>query len=72
MIKRKDLVGIGDADYDQRQGEFMQCQDCGAEFDGTRGDYFMLPMDYIFFCPNCGDDDIALIRRVSKIVVVKQ
>lgn len=73
MIRRKDLVGIGDKDYKyQREYEFMLCQDCGAEFGGTRGDYFMLAMDYIFDCPDCGGNDIALVRRVNKIVIVKQ
>jgi len=72
MIKRKDLVDIGDADYDTRRNEFMLCQDCGAEFGGTRGDYFMLGMDYIFECPDCGDDDIALVKKVCKNVIVKQ
>ena len=72
MVKRKDLVDIGDADYKERQDEFMQCQDCGAEFGGTRGDYFNMEMEDIFYCPECGSANIAIVRRVSKIVIVKQ
>ena len=72
MVRRKDLVDIGDVDYLQRQGEFMQCQDCGTEFGGTRGDYFNLPMDEVFCCLDCGSEDVVLVRRESKIVIVKQ
>lgn len=72
MIKRKDLVDVGDADFDTRRSEFMQCQDCGYEFGGTRGDYFTIPMDYIFHCYECSSENIALVWRVDKIVVVKQ
>lgn len=74
MIRRKDLVNIGDKDYDTRRNEFMQCQDCGFEFGGTQGDYYESPMDYIFTCPgyNCGSENIALVRLVHKNVIVKQ
>ncbi len=56
MIMRKDLADIGDKDYDKRRGEFMQCQDCGEEFGGTRGDFFTIHMDYILYCPECGSE----------------
>ena len=72
MIKRKDLVDVGDADFDTRRNEFMQCQDCGAEFGGTQGDFFMIPMDEAFYCPECAGENIAIVRRVEKIVIVKQ
>lgn len=73
MVKRKDLVDVGDDDYKyQREYEFMQCQDCGEEFGGTQGDFFMLPMDGTFSCTGCGSENIAIVRRVSKIVIVKQ
>jgi len=72
MIKRKDLVDVGDADYDTRQGEFMECQDCGAEMGGTRGDFFSLPMDYIFPCYDCKSENIAIVRRECKNVIIKQ
>lgn len=72
MIRRKDLVDVGDADYDTRWGEFMQCQDCGEEIGGTQGDFFSLPMDWIFTCPECASRNIAIVRRVVEIVVVKQ
>lgn len=72
MIMRKDLVDIGDADYKQRQGEFMQCQDCGCEFGGTRGDFFMTNMEATMDCPECESDNIALVRKVCKNVIVKR
>ena len=72
MIKRKDLVDIGDADYDARRSEFMQCQDCGEEFGGTRGDFFMVFMDSLFYCPRCGSENIALVKKVCQNVIVKQ
>lgn len=72
MIKRKDLVDIADADYDARQGEFMQCLDCGEEFGGTRGDFFMINIEATMDCPKCESENIAIVRRVSKIVIVKQ
>ena len=72
MVKRKDLVGVGDDDYDVRRNEFMQCQDCGTEMGGTQGDFFSLPMDYIFHCFNCNSENIAIVRLVHKIVIVKQ
>ena len=72
MIKRKDLVDIGDADYKQRQNEFMECQDCGYEFGGTRGDYFTIPMDYVFHCYDCNSENIAIVKKSCKNVVIKQ
>jgi len=74
MIRRKDLVGIGDADYDTRRGEFMQCLDCGEEFGGTQGDFFMMPMNDCIRCPGlgCGSENIALVRKVCKNVTIKQ
>ena len=72
MIRRKDLVDVGDADYDTRRGEFMQCQDCEEEFGGTQGDYFMMPMSDIFYCPECCSENIAIVRKVCKNVMIKQ
>lgn len=72
MIMRKDLVDVGDADYNTRRNEFMQCQDCGEEIGGTRGDFFSLPMEWVFSCFECGSENIAIVRRVSEIVIVKQ
>lgn len=71
MIKRKDLVDISDEDYDTRQNEFMQCQDCGEILGGTQGDFFMMPMNEVFVCPECNGENIALVRNVTKTVVVK-
>ena len=72
MIRRKDLVDIGDGDYQARQEEFMECQDCDAVIGGTRGDFFMADMNWIINCPECGNDDIALVRKVCKNVIVKR
>lgn len=72
MIKRKDLADVGDKDYDTRRNEFMQCQDCGYEFGGTKGDYFTIPMDYIFHCYECSSDNIALVKNVTQTVILKQ
>lgn len=72
MIRRKDLVDVGNADFDTRRSEFMQCQDCGEEIGGTQGDFFLMPMDEVFVCPECRNKNIAIVRLVHKIVIVKQ
>ncbi len=72
MIKRKDLVDVGDKDYDTRRNEFMQCLDCGEEFGGTQGDFFMTNMDATMDCPKCESENIAIVRKVCKNVIVKQ
>ena len=72
MIMRKDLVDISDTNYDTRRNEFMQCQDCGEDFGGTQGDFFMMSDDALFYCPECGSDNIAIVRRVCKNVIIKQ
>ncbi len=61
MIRRKDLIEIGDADYITRRGEYMQCLDCDIEIGGTRGDFFMMPMNEIFKCPGCKSENIAIV-----------
>ncbi len=73
MVQRKDLVDISDNDYQQRQGEYMQCQDCGESFGGSYGDYFMQSMDCIFKCPNpyCGSENIALVKDVITQKIIK-
>ncbi|HDY87751.1 MAG TPA: hypothetical protein ENH82_06485 [bacterium] len=72
MVKRKDLVDISDDDYKQRQGEFMQCQECGFEFGGTQGDYFMRPMEYVFQCSDCRGYNIALVKTIKTIKIINQ
>ena len=73
MVQRKDLVDIGDNNYSQRQSEYMQCQDCGESFGGTRGDYFTTSMNHIFKCPNpiCRSENIALVKDITIIEIVK-
>ncbi len=72
MIKRKDLVDVGDKDFDTRRNEFMQCLDCGEEFGGSRGDFFMTNMDATIDCPECESENIAIVRKVYKNVIIKQ
>jgi hypothetical protein len=72
MIRRRDLVDVGDEDYDVRRDEFMQCLDCGYEFGGTKGDYFTIPMDYVFHCYECDGENIALVRRSCRNIIIKQ
>jgi len=72
MIRRKDLVDVGDADYNKRQDEFMQCQDCGEEFGGTQGDFWSIHMDCLLYCPECGSENIALVEKVYQNVIIKQ
>jgi predicted RNA-binding Zn-ribbon protein involved in translation (DUF1610 family) len=72
MIKRKDLTDIGDKNYNIKQGEYMECQECGEVIGGTRGDYWQCPMDHVFVCPDCGSDDIALCRLQRKSVILKR
>ncbi len=72
MVKRKDLVDVSDSNYRERQGEFMQCQECGHEFGGTQGDYFNVRMDCIFRCSECMSVNIALVRATRVITIIKQ
>lgn len=72
MVKRKDLVDISDNDYQQRQDEFMQCQDCGTEFGGTQGDYWTADMNCTLCCPECNSNNIALVKKVCQNVIIKQ
>ncbi len=72
MVRRKDLTDVGDDDYKQRQSEYMLCQDCEEIIGGTRGDYFQVSHDYIFTCPNCESDNIAIVKDiVTQEIVVR-
>lgn len=62
MIKRKDLVDVGDENYNKRQGEFMLCRECENEIGGTRGDFFMVDMNYIFKCGECKSKNLVLVK----------
>jgi hypothetical protein len=37
----------------------MYCPCCFDEFSANKGDYFLLPDDYVFHCANC-DCDMVL------------
>jgi len=71
MVMKKDLVDVGDKDYDQRQGEFVFCPKCSNEFGGTRGDYFLASPEHIFVCDVCTNKDLQLVRRVCTLEVIK-
>ena len=43
--------------------KILHCPACGAEYSGNRGDYFMLPEDYIFHC-ECGEQMELVIKEV--------
>jgi hypothetical protein len=70
MVRRKDLVDIGDKNYEQRSGEFLLCNDCGQESGGTRGDFFMLPLEAEIKC-NCGGD-LSIVKAIRQIKVIKE
>jgi Zn finger protein HypA/HybF involved in hydrogenase expression len=72
MVRRRDLVDISDKDYRQRQNEYVECQDCGYSFGGTRGDYFMIPMDSSFTCDNCGGKNLALVKDKVITEIIEQ
>jgi len=59
MVKRKDLVDVGDKNYRERSGEKMMCNDCGEIIGGTRGDFFMLGMEDELRCWAC-DGELEL------------
>lgn len=71
MVKRKDLVDIADKDYAKRQGEFMQCQDCGEEIGGTQGDFWSLQMNYVLRCPECNSENLAIVKVTGVITIIR-
>lgn len=70
MVMKKDLTDIGDSDYKQRAGEFMFCLECGAEWGGTRGDFWDFADDYVFVC-DCGSKNFQLTRKEIYYIPVK-
>ena len=70
MVMLKDLTDMCDCDYQQRIGEFILCPECGYGMGGTRGDYWYLPIEYVFKC-GCGNTDLQLVRRITKIEIIK-
>ncbi len=71
MLTRKMLVGIEDADYRQRQGEFGLCKNCGYELTGTRGDFFGVWFDSVFLCPDCGGE-LFLATKKTEVVFIEE
>jgi transcription initiation factor IIE alpha subunit len=45
----------------------LLCPNCLIEFSGNAGDYFYLPDDYVFKCPECGED-MELVHKTVKII----
>ncbi len=72
MVKRKDLVDVGDSNYNQRQKEYMICQDCGEIIGGTRGDYWEYSMDYVFKCSKCKSENIAIVVDIKTQKIIKE
>lgn len=72
MITRGDLADIGDENYCKRQGEFMLCRQCTTQFGGTQGDYWQIKMGDVLQCPECGSTDIALVRTITTIEVIRE
>lgn len=58
----KKNMGDSILDGDHR---ILYCPNCGAEYSGNAGDYFMLPDDHIFVC-ECGTE----MELVNKVVTV--
>ena len=69
MVKRKDLVDIGDKNYNNRRGEFMYCPECDLIYGGTQGDFFMVAMEYEFRCQEC-KGELFLAREKTKIEII--
>ena len=44
--------------------KILHCPNCGAEYSGNSGDYFMLPDDHIFTC-ECGEEMELVVKHVS-------
>ncbi|GAH48211.1 unnamed protein product [marine sediment metagenome] len=72
MVKRKDLVCVGDKDYTERQGEYMLCLDCGNAMGGTQGDFFSIGMNYIIYCSECRSENLALAKDVKNTIILKK
>ena len=72
MIMRKDLTDVGDADYRDRQSEFIRCMDCGMESGGTRGDFWELAMDTFLRCGQCGSENLAIVRKHILKEIIKE
>jgi hypothetical protein len=70
MVRRRDLVDIGDNNYRDRASEFLLCKDCGQESGGTRGDFFMLPLEAELKC-NCGGE-LVIVKAIRKIKIIKE
>ena len=71
MIRREDLVDIGDDNFNKRRNEVMRCLKCDEIMGGTRGDYWQHDMEYIFHCTECGSEDIALVVPVTEYKIIK-
>ena len=48
--------------------KILHCPDCGVEYSGNAGDYFMLPDNYVFHC-ECGAE-MELVTKVVKVTYI--
>jgi hypothetical protein len=55
----KDQILTGDK-------KILHCVQCGAEFSGNVGDYFMAPDNHVFHCPY-DDTEMELVNKVVTI-----
>ena len=49
--------------------KILHCPECGAEYSGNAGDYFMVPDDYVFHCQEC-ECEMELVTKVVKVSYV--
>jgi hypothetical protein len=76
MAYRKNITPVTVGDLVDQIGTpepraILYCERCGAEYSANKGDYFMLPNDYVFECCQvhgfCG-----LMRLVVKQTVYRE
>lgn len=47
--------------------KILHCPECNAEYSGNAGDYWYLPDDHVFVCPECKVE----MELVTKRIIVK-
>ncbi len=52
--------------------KILHCPECGGEYSGNAGDYFMYPGNHVFLCTDCLRQGIRVeMELVTKVVTVK-